>query len=278
MKSTRTGITIDQIKKCKEMQEFDISKFMGLETLPEEGTTVLQQQVGQLGWLCQQTRPDLAFENLSLSTRQKCATYAELKEANKVIKRSRDFQLQLRYNRGRSNIKDWTMYVYADAAFALLDQKTKSSEGRFIFLVNEKTKDCHVLNWKAAVIHKVCSDVKTAETLAMQNAMSEAIYLRDILKQVIGFELRIKVFTDSKSLKETLQSTTLVENRTMRLSIASMKQWITEGTIHQVFWVPTKRQVADVLTKKGVCTDLVYDILHKGKLPDFLLAQQGCFD
>ena len=187
----------------------------------------------------------------------------------KSNRRAKTTSLRLRFNKLKSSFDDWTFWVFADAAFALLSEKTKSSEGRFLLLVNERTLDFHVINWKAGVIAKVCNDVKTAETHAMMNAISEAVYVRDVLKQAIGTKVKIKVFTDSNSLRDSIHSTNLAQNKMVRLTIASIKQLLSEGDVNRILWVPTKFQLADILTKKGVCPDLLRSMFKAGKLNEF---------
>ena len=97
--SNQLSFQVTQDQKCEELKQFDIERFCDMENLNEEGTKIFQQQVGQLGWISQQTRPDLAFETLSLSTRQKRAGYTELKEANKVLERASKTSLKLKYNK-----------------------------------------------------------------------------------------------------------------------------------------------------------------------------------
>ena len=43
---------------------------------------------GQLAWAAEMTRPDLCFDARELSTRNKEATYSDVKKANKVLKKA----------------------------------------------------------------------------------------------------------------------------------------------------------------------------------------------
>ena len=101
------------------------------------------------------------------------------------------------------------------------------------------------------------------------NAISEAVYIRDILKQAIGEKVKIKVFTDSNSLRDSIHSTNLAQNKMVRLTIASIKQLLADDDVNSILWVPTKFQLADILTKKGVCPDLLKSMFRTGKLNEF---------
>ena len=44
---------------------------------------------------------------------------------------------------------------------------------------------------------------------------------------------------------------------------------LSEGDVYEILWVPTKFQLADILTKKGVCPDLLRTMFKSGKLNEF---------
>ena len=56
------------------------------DNLDESGQALFRSNVGALNWLAVQTRPDIAYEVMELSTCFKKATMRNLKEVNKCIK------------------------------------------------------------------------------------------------------------------------------------------------------------------------------------------------
>ena len=67
--------------------------------------------------------------------------------------------------------------------------------------------------------------------------------------------MKIHCNVDNKSLVDAVTSSKLVEDRRLRVDIAVIKDMMKRGEISTVSWVSTAAQLADSLTKKGVCTD-----------------------
>ena len=264
--SNESAIILDQNFKLEEIQQFDISAFFAMGRLCDKGINTIQKMIGQLGWLSSQSRPELAFGTLNLSIIQKSASYDNLKEANKLIKWAKLNPLYMKFCRpSQRNFTDLQIWVFTDASHAKLEVGIKSSEGRFVFLVNTKSREIYVLNWRSALISQVCNSAKAAETHAVRNSSDELVYYTQLMDQIFGRKLPIYIFTDSKSLKDSIYSTTLVKEKSLRICIANIKQWIEDGTVDAIKWVDTKLQIADVLTKANAPSELIRDIFMSGK-------------
>ena len=73
------------------------------------------------------------------------------------------------------NLSDLSIKVHARASFCNAENKTRSTEGRFIMFTNE-TNDCvNVCSWKTKKISRVCRRVKAVETRALEEALYDAI-------------------------------------------------------------------------------------------------------
>ena len=128
------------------------------------------------------------------------------------------------------NWKDLCIQVYADASLGNIEDnsETKSVMGYFICLAN-KDSYMNPLHWKSKIIDKVAEDIKTAETLSLENAVDDAVYISRMLTELYtgtGTEPNIPLFIkeDSKSLIESLYSTKKVKRKTMRVIISSLQQ------------------------------------------------------
>ena len=53
--------------------------------LNQEEKKILWGMIGKCRWVCDQTRPDIAYRELELSIRQRKATFKDVKTANQII-------------------------------------------------------------------------------------------------------------------------------------------------------------------------------------------------
>ena len=64
--------------------------------------------------------------------------------------------------------------------------------------------------------------------------------------------LPIKCVIDSKTLYESIHSTKQVQEVSIRILVAWIKEQINRGIVEDVMWTDTKKMIADILTKKNV--------------------------
>ena len=106
---------------------------------------------------------------------------------------------------------------------------------------------------------RVCRSAKAAETRALEEAIDDAINIARTIKEIYTGQVYLKepqqipvnAFSDSKSLWESLHNSRQCEEKLLRCSIAGMKELMDIGMIKDVYWVPTIKQLADCLTKRG---------------------------
>ena len=239
--------------------------------LSREENRMVRKAQGQLSWLATQTRPDLSFDSFHLSTVLSRATLRDGKLANKIIKKAKQENLELKFS-SLGKIEDLHLELFADASLGNVEDglHTKSGMGYFICLAN-KNLDMSPLHWKSCVIDKVSEDIKTAETLALEKALDDAIHISNLITEIYTGEptmnkLPIVANEDSNSLLESLYSTKKVKRKTMRVVISSIQQHLQNGILSEIHHVQSKDNIADVFTKAGVNTDRVFNVLRNGSL------------
>ena len=170
------------------------------------------------------------------------------------------------------DIENMHIEVYADAALGNAEKnlETKSIMGMFIALKGGGNK-VNPLHWKAKVIDKVAEDVKSAETLALESAVDDSIHLADMISEIYfgeksSFKIPLVINDDSKSLIESLYSTKKVKRKTMHVIISSLQQQMKNKRIKEIYHVKSQNQLADIFTKKGVCSDIILDTVSNGTL------------
>merc|ERR1712112_146486 len=73
----------------------------------------------------------------------------------------------------------------------------------------------------------------------------------DQLKDLLNADIKVKVFTDSHPLLETLGSTSQVAEKGLRKAIAYLKEHLKLGSVESYGWIEGKDIIADILTKTG---------------------------
>ena len=142
--------------------------------------------------------------------------------------------------------------------------------GYFICLANDDL-DMVPLHWKSCVIDKVAEDIKTAETLALEKALDDAIHISNLVTEIYTGDatknsLPIIANEDSNSLLESIYSTKKVKRKTMRVVISSIQQHLQNKILTEVKHVKSADNIADVFTKAGVNTNRVLGVLKNGSL------------
>lgn len=261
------GIILDQNTYVDRIRACDIPlqrRNQRHEQLNDKELTQLRQMAGKINWVVQGTRPDMAFELIELSTKFRSGTVADLVQAVKVIKRLKDFKCEVFFpNLGEP--KYWRMVVFSDASHANLCDGVSSCGAHVIFLTGIY-KTCCPLSWCANKIKRVVRSTIAAETMSLQVAIDEAIYLQNIMLEITKVSIPITAYVDNRSLVDALHSTKMVDEKRLRIDIASIKQSLQTHEIHNVIWCPGVSQLADCLTKRGAAGHHLLEVFHKGRL------------
>ena len=100
--------------------------------------------------------------------------------------------------------------------------------------------------------------------MALVEGAGTAVYLAGIIKHLTGkSNIKIHCNTDNKSLVESLLSSKQVSDKRLRLDTNVLEDMLIRGEISKVTWVNSKDQLADCLTKRGVCTDKLQAIISR---------------
>ena len=264
IKSYDDGITIDQTHYIASLNPIPISRSRSSQKgslLTESEKIAYRALVGQLIWIATHTRPDISFETCERSVSFKNATVADLLQLNKLVFRVKSSNVNLFFPKLKS-LEKCTLECYADAAFKNLPTK-RSQGGLIIFLKDELGQRCPLL-WQSKKLERVADSTLTAETLALLEGAKISIYLAAIFKQILGdVKLNIKCFTDNKSLSDSLVSLKQVKDHRLRLEATVLRQMLQREEIMEVTWVNSSEQLADCLTKKGVCIDKLQNAISR---------------
>ena len=118
------GISLDQ---KAYIEKLEVSSLKGGSTdrpLDNEERKLLRRKVGQLNWAATQSRPDISFPVVEISTKFKQPTLADLKQVNKTITKIKSTPSKLFYPRLKGDLK---IITYSDASFRNLPDQISSA-------------------------------------------------------------------------------------------------------------------------------------------------------
>ena len=105
----------------------------------ENEKKALQETIGQLLWVCNQTRPDTSFETSNIASNFKNATISDLELCNKVPSKITNDQLTLKYQKLNEKL---CLFVYTDASFGNLNDG--GSQGSYLIFLVDNDYNCNL--------------------------------------------------------------------------------------------------------------------------------------
>jgi len=130
-------------------------------------------------------------------------------------------------------------------------------------LKDENGQKCPLI-WQSKKQDRVADSTLTAETLALLEGAKTSIYLAAILKRIFNkADLKIICFSDNKSLTDSLTSLKQVKDKSLRIETVVLGNMLDREEITQVSWISSSEQLADCLTKKGVCVDKLQNAISR---------------
>ena len=98
----------------------------------------------------------------------------------------------------------------------------------------------------------------------MNEGAERSIYLAHILKQLVDdIRIKIRCYTDNKSLVEALESTKKMDDPMLTIDTLILREYLERGVIESVEWIRGDQQLAKPLTTIGVCTDKLKNELSR---------------
>ena len=97
------------------------------------------------------------------------------------------------------------------------------------------------------------------------DSLDSAYLIMKILGEVIGKTVSIDLFTDNKSMYDSICTTNYVLDKRLRVEIASLRELFETGEV-KFHWISADRQIADVLTKRGASRNKLFSSLRENKL------------
>ena len=229
--------------------------------LDKVGVRAFRGIVGQLNWAANVSRPDMCFSSCELSTLQSNPTVADLAKANKALKEIKGEHVSIEFR--PLKLEKLKLVVFCDASYGNL-RDGGSQAGSLIFLFDGET--AVPVSWSSHRLKRVARSTLCAETLAAVEALDSAYLISAVGAEVFGKQkLEVDLYTDNKSLYDAINTINVMLDKRLRVDIASLREMSENGDV-SFFWIESKHQLADVLTKKGASKKKLTDVLRSSKL------------
>jgi hypothetical protein len=198
--------------------------------------------LGCLNWLAQGTRPDISFAVARLGQAQSNPHPAHWQSLTHVLRYlSKTLDMGLVYS---ASAEDPQPHIYTDSSFADCPDTRKSHSG-YVTLVAGAA-----VSWSSRKQAIVTTSSTEAEYLAMGHATKEAVWITRLLVDLgTALSMSMRIFADNQS-SLLLADSEKLSSRTKHLDVQYhyVREQIKLGKC-RFFWIPTKLNTADVLTK-----------------------------
>ena len=208
----------------------------------------------------------MAVYALNLAKKQKGATLKDLRDINRILTIVRSKKNRVIF-RKIGEKEDLCLIGVTDASYNTTENAVA---GNMIMIGNMNTTAVSPIYWKSGVIRKVCLSPKAAETRSMVRIVDDSVCLARQISSLLNIKMKVKEFTDSRPLLESLGSSGQIEEKLLRQSIACLKQNLEEGEVEQYSWISGQEIVADVFTKQGSERKVLDEILTKNEFKNSL--------
>ena len=189
------------------------------------------------------TRPDIAFATGLLGRYQSNPGHDHWVAAKKVmryLKRTKDYMLIYKH------VQDLQLVGYSDSDFVGCQDEKKSTTGYIFKLAGG------AVSWKSEKHKSIASSTMQAELVACLSAATQAIWLRNLIKELTVFDFvdrPIQLYCDNNSAVLFVNNNKCLKgSKHMEVKYLTIKEKVQTGDI-AVEHISTDDMIADPLTK-----------------------------
>ena len=262
------SIKIDQAEYANKLEMVKIHperKKDPNQKLNAEEKTLMKQISGRIGWLGRGTRPDLLFHQVEVSTKFVSGEVGDLVQGVKALRKAGLHESFIMV-KSLGNYKDWYVEAYTDASHGNLNNGVDST-GAVVILLRSGTVAVPLL-WYVNKLKRVCNSSTEAETLTLSGGVDQAIYVREVLEELLGLgdkQMKVRVIVDSKDTHDTIHSTLAADNRRLRSEVSRIKENLHMREITSLSWKPGREMLADCLTKRTASGADLLEVFQTGR-------------
>lgn len=198
-----------------------------------------QQLIGSLMYLSILTRPDISFSISYLSQFNNCFTAAHWRHAKRILKylkKTKSYGLM--YTKDNKNLEG---FVDADWGSNNIDRKSYTG---FCFKFSGA-----VISYECKKQQTVALSSTESEYMAISEACKEAIYLKNLMYEIVGYNYTITLYNDNQGAQK-LTENPLFHRRTKHIDIRHhfVREAVADNIV-KIVYLSTSEMPADLLTK-----------------------------
>ena len=188
----------------------------------------------------------------------------DLRQVNRVLKKVKEKESKVVFTK-IGNKEELCVMGVSDR---LYHHDDRSVAGEMIMLGNQRTGRVAPMYWRSGVIKNVCLSPKAAEIRTLLRLMDDGVHIAKQLSQLLNVKIKVRLFTDSRPLMESMGSSGQVEEKVLRQSVAYLKQSLEAEEVTDYSWIQGEEIVADILTKQASKYAVLDEILVRNEFKD----------
>ena len=170
----------------------------------------------------------------------------DIKKLNKAIDKCRASpNVGLKYVPLKVNVK---LAAFVDGSFA--DNMDLSSQLGFVTTLGDEEGNANVIHYGTSKSKRVTRSVLAVELYAMAVGFDVASAARPTIAEIMGRDVPLVVYTDSKSLYDALRTINTTMEKRLLFDLQVIRQAYEHQEITEVCWIPTDQNPADGMTKE----------------------------
>ena len=217
---------------------------------------------GKLSYAASLTRPDISFATAALSqVTEPIFNDKHFNLLNKTVKKLNTLNGIIFKPLDLSSL-----YIagYADASFA--NNYDISAQLGSVIVLKDKYDNATIIQYGSWKCRRVTRSVFGAEIYAFSQTMDFVLALSNDLSKILSRKIRNVVYTDSKSLFDTITKFSLIYEKRMLIDIADIRQSYTKRKLSNVAHILSQYNIADSFTKEKTDMTLLNTLMKSGKL------------
>ena len=139
--------------------------------------------------------------------------------------------------------------VYSDSSFA--NNEDLSSQLEYIVLLCDKSNKCNILHFSSHKSRRIVRSVLGGEVYAFADAFDYAYTMRHDLQRLLGRNIALQMFTDSKSLFDVITKCSSTTEKRLMIDISTVRTAYESFEVSEVGFIRSENNPADAFTKPG---------------------------